>query len=157
MDEEQKIKELERAIKPEHMAEIRRIVDSIPEELKNNVTEIAYEFPTIIEVVELTLNNPDTPEETRKRLEAIKQMGDIYSTIEIENEETTKKIEAYLEEEFEKSRRLGRLPSGDELLEIRKKAGLMEENKEVNEEVLDDSNTSVETSEEEVEVNEETE
>jgi ribosomal protein S8 len=98
--------------------ELRRISNSIPAELKDNILIKVRKMETTNEMYENALKDKDVSEATLKKLQMLKDGGYLDETEFIENDEVIKKINDYLEEQINLSIKLGRLPDKEELQKL---------------------------------------
>lgn len=114
-------------MKKKHLKEIERINKSIPKELLNKLIVLDYKFPTIRDIVIKAMKNPDEVEHivSKEQLEKYKAMllsGYLDQKHEMTNPEIEKQINDYLDAEFEKARKLGRLPPPQKMPILKNKA-----------------------------------
>ncbi len=97
-------------MKKKHLQEIERINKSIPQHLLDALIEKKPAFPTIKEIATRAIDDPNVSEEDKRKFRTMLASGYLDKTIEIANASIEQQIDAYLEEEFAKARKLGRLP-----------------------------------------------
>lgn len=101
--------------------ELQRISNSIPEHLKKNIMEKSETYGTIKTIVNKALVDDDISPELKKKVQIIKASGLLDKKEEVENAQVTKKISDYLDEQIERSIRLGRLPERKQNINYLKK------------------------------------
>lgn len=109
-------------MKKKHLAEIKRISDSIPTELLKNLIKQEPQFATLKEIATRGLEDPDVSEKEKIKLKAMLDSGVLDRTVGVPDPDIEKQIEAYLDAEFEKARKLGRLPPPQKASNLKSKA-----------------------------------
>ncbi len=101
---------VKRKLKEEHIQIMEIIADNMPKELTDNlmITEPAY--PTLVELVEKGLKDPDLSKEKKAKLQAIKDLGTLEQTVDVVDPKIEKKIDKYWQTEINKQIKLGYLP-----------------------------------------------
>lgn len=125
-------------MKKKHLLEIQRINKSIPKELLDKLTTQQYKFPTLREIAMKAIANPlevahiVSPAQLRKYKEML-DSGYLDQKEEVINHDVEKEIDAFLDVEFEKARKLGRLPPPQKMPKLKNKSkqNYVRENKEV--------------------------
>jgi len=102
------------------------IQNSIPKEWIDRVTKREDIAPTIKEVMELALKDPDVSQETKKEAEMVLNSALLNQQIDVEQSEVAQLIDAYVEKEIIKAVFLGKLPP------IKKKRSFEQANKRFN-------------------------
>jgi hypothetical protein len=102
---------MKKTISKEHLAVLQRIQSSIPKEWLDTVTTRAPLAPTIIEIMRRGLEDPDVPEETKRRFRLILDGKFLEKEVELENSDVTDKIDKFVDEEIEKAVLRGELPN----------------------------------------------
>lgn len=101
-------------MKKAHLKEIERINKNIPKELTDNLIKKELAYPVLRELAMKALNDPEVAhlvsEEDRANYQAMLDSGYLDEMIDVVDPEIEKKIDEYLDIEFEKARKLGRLP-----------------------------------------------
>lgn len=110
-------------LKESDLREIRRIQESIPEDLKRRIVIKRAVTPAMAQAVRLGLHSKDVPPEVKEKLQHIKDSGIVDQKEEVENKTVAKKIRRYVDSEIEKSIRAGRLsarPNREQITNITK-------------------------------------
>ena len=89
---------------------IARIQNSIPKMWIENVTHKEQLAPTIKEVIERALLDPEVSEEVKARCLMIKNSGDLDKERDVENPKYAKLIDSYIDREIKKAVKRGELP-----------------------------------------------
>lgn len=100
--------------------EMARIQQSIPRAWLDYVVSETHLTPTIKDVVEKAIEDKDFPEEKKKQLLHLKEMGYFDKKIVRQNEKIAKMIDEYVTREIKKSVKAGRLPTKKQLKELTK-------------------------------------
>ena len=90
--------------------ELRRIGDSMPKEYKEQLVEMVDISPSVRETFIRASTDPDISEELRQKAINIIKSGYLDKKVPQVNQETTKKINDYWDEQIALSIKLGRLP-----------------------------------------------
>lgn len=109
-------------MKKKHLQEIKRITDSIPKELLDKLMVKQQQFPTTIEIMQRALHDPLVSEEDKQKFRTVLATGLLEKEVQVLDPEIEKQIDAYLNVEFEKARKLGRLPPPQKMPNIYKKS-----------------------------------
>lgn len=123
-------------MKKKHLKEIQRINKLIPTELLARLTKKQYKNPTIRDMVKRVLKNPEevahiVSAEDLAKYRAMEESGYLDEMEEVIDHEVEKEIDTFLEKEFEKARKLGRLPPPQKMptLKTKSKKNYVETNK----------------------------
>lgn len=111
-------------MKKSTIKELRRISMSIPKELLNNLMKEQSVAPSIIEIMDKALVDPDVSEKDKERFRHIKDSGYLNRKEMVVDFEVQKKIDEYLDKEIKTAIKLGRIPDpkkDEDLKEFRKK------------------------------------
>ena len=96
-------------------AELKEIQDRIPKTLlKNVITEVPAN-PAILMVVNKALEDPDFPEEKKKKLQILKDAGEFDKKQYKQNNKIAKMIDQFVEREIAKKIKAGKLPKRSEI------------------------------------------
>ena len=113
-------------MKKKHLKEIQRISKSIPQHLLDQLTHKELQFPTLKEIVVRALSDPEAAhllsDEDRVKYKAMLDSGSLDSEVEVLNHDIEAQIDKYLEGEFEKARKLGRLPPPQKMPTLKTKS-----------------------------------
>lgn len=114
-------------MKKKHLREIQRINKLIPAEMLARLTTKQYKNPTIRDMVNRALDNPTevahiVSEADFAKYRAMKESGYLDEMEEVINHDVEKEIDTFLEQEFEKARKLGRLPPPQEMPKLKAKS-----------------------------------
>jgi hypothetical protein len=93
-----------------HVAELRRIGESIPKSMQDRLIIKRDQLPTVNKVVSLALHDDNVPEKQKERLRNIKAAGLLNKKVDVVNKTAQKEIDNYLNQEIAKSIAAGRLP-----------------------------------------------
>jgi hypothetical protein len=96
-------------IKDSDLRELRRIHDSIPEDLKKRLTYERLVTPGMAQGIELMLRDKNLTPELKQRLETVKESGYFSQKETVTNRTAEKKISHYLDEQIRRSIEAGRL------------------------------------------------
>lgn len=113
-------------MKKKHLREIQRISKTIPKELLDTLMKEEYVAPEIRAMVIDVINNPEktkhivTPEKL-KQLKAMFASGELDQKQMVVDTDVEKQIDTYLNAEFEKARKLGRLPPPQKMPSLKSK------------------------------------
>jgi hypothetical protein len=101
---------VKRKLKEEHIQIMEMIADNMPKELTDNlmITEPAY--PTLVDLVNKGLEDPDLSDEKKSKLQSVKDSGALEEMVEVTDPKIEKKIDEYWETEINKQIKLGYLP-----------------------------------------------
>ena len=88
--------------------ELRRITKSIPKEFKDKITKQVDKAPVLKELYEKA--KEDKNEEAIKKLGLLKKAGYLDEKEEVVDEEIVSQVSKWLDEQIERSIKLGRLP-----------------------------------------------
>jgi len=94
----------------EHLKVLARIQNSIPKEWTNNATHKEKATSVIEEVIEKALVDPEVSDEIKAKCLMIKNSGQLYKEIEVDNPKITKLIEQFIDREIAKAIKRGELP-----------------------------------------------
>ena len=97
-------------INDKELAELKRINESVPKEMKDRLIIKRNQIPTVNKVVSLALHDPDVPQKQKDRLKHLKEAGHFNLTSDEVNKTAQKEIDEYLNTEIAKSIVAGRLP-----------------------------------------------
>jgi hypothetical protein len=97
-------------LSPEQLKVLARIQNSIPKEWIDNASTIKPMSPTLVEMIERALVDPEVSEETKAKCLTIKNSGYLEKTISVDNPKFTKLIDDYVMREIKKSVKRGELP-----------------------------------------------
>ncbi len=97
-------------MKKKHLREIERINKSIPKHLLDNLMKKEMAFPTVKEIMTRALTDPNVSEEDKAKYKMMLDSKYFDKEVEVLDESIESQINAYLDHEFEKARKLGRLP-----------------------------------------------
>ena len=97
-------------MKKSTIKELRRISMSIPKELLNNLMKEQSVAPSIIEIMDKALVDPDVSEKDKERFRHIKDSGYLNRKEMVVDFEVQKKIDEYLDKEIKTAIKLGRIP-----------------------------------------------
>lgn len=97
-------------MKKQHLKELKRIQESIPEKMKSRLLIKRSVAPTVKKVVNLALKDKDITDKQKERLQHLKDTGLFDKKEEVVNKTAQKEIDKYLNEEIAKSIAAGRLP-----------------------------------------------
>lgn len=109
-------------MKKKHLAEIRRITDSIPKHLMDNLMKEELESPTIKEIAMRGLEDPSVSDRDKARFRAMLDSGMLDRKVKVVDPVIEKQIDEYMDAEFKKARELGRLPPPQKTPTLLKKA-----------------------------------
>ncbi len=109
-------------MKKAHQKEIERISKSIPKEMTDRLMKKEMKYPTLKEIATRALTDPNVSDIDKARYKAILLSGDLDVMIEVVDPKVEKEINDYLDGEFKKARKLGRLPPPQKTPNIYKKA-----------------------------------
>jgi hypothetical protein len=99
-------------INKKHMAVLKRIQASIPEELLAKVVYKEKVSDGVVgEIITKGLADPEVSAEVKEKLMLMKESGFLDKEVEVENLEVTKEIDAYIDSEMEKAIKRGELPA----------------------------------------------
>lgn len=118
-------------MKKNTIKELRRISMSIPKELLDNLMKEQLVAPTVVEVVEKALVDPNVSEEKKLQLQHLKDSGYLNKKEMVVDQEVEKKIDEYVDKEVERAIKLGRIPDpkkDEDLKEFRKKIKKLQKN-----------------------------
>ena len=90
--------------------ELRRIMSSIPDNLKKDITREEYATPAMREIYDRAMKDKTVNGKMKRKLSLLKDAGYLDKKEEVVNEEATTKIDKWLDEQIKRSIRLGRLP-----------------------------------------------
>lgn len=105
------------------MREMRRIHESIPQDLQRRLIMKRAVTPNMAKAVLLGLREPHLDTETRRKLQHIKDSGILNQKEEVVNKSVQKKIDKYIEGEVIKSIKAGRLSQPEKGTTLSKKLG----------------------------------
>jgi hypothetical protein len=94
--------------------ELKRIQESIPNDLKKRLIIKRVQAPTVNKIVSLALHDKDTPQELKDQLQHLKDIGYFNKKEEVINKSVQKKIDKYVNMEIAKSIQAGRLSKPDD-------------------------------------------
>lgn len=97
-------------MKKKHILEIERINKSIPKELLDALMLKKQMFSATKEIATRAIDDPDVSERDKKKFKALLASGYLDKEMEVVNVDVEKQISEYLDGEFTKARKLGRLP-----------------------------------------------
>lgn len=100
--------------------ELSRIQQSIPKALLQHVVSETHLTPTMKDVVDKAIEDPDFPAHKKEQLIKLKDAGYFNKTVVRQNNKIAKMIDDYVIRETKKSVKAGRLPTKKELLKIMK-------------------------------------
>ncbi len=114
-------------MKKKHLREIQRINKLIPSELLAKLTKKQYKNPTIRDMVLRVLKDPEevshiVSAEDLEKYRAMQSSGFLDEMEEVVDHEVEKEIDSFLDKEFEKARKLGRLPPPQEMPKLKTKS-----------------------------------
>jgi hypothetical protein len=89
--------------------ELKRIQESIPEDLKKRLVIKRVQAPTVNKVVSLALHDDSIPADVKEKLQHLKDLGYFNKKEEVINKSVQKKIDKYVNMEIAKSIQAGRL------------------------------------------------
>ncbi len=125
-------------MKKKHLREIQRINKLIPKEMLARLTKKQYKTPTTREMINKVLENPEetahiVSSKDLAKYKAMKKSGILDEMEEVIDHEVEKEIDDFLEKEFEKARKLGRLPPPQKMPKLKNKSKkiYVESNKEM--------------------------
>lgn len=129
-------------MKKQTIRELRRISMSIPKELISKLMKEELVAPTVVEVVEKALVDPNVSAEKKVQLQHLKDSGYLNRKEMRIDMEVQKQIDEYVDGEVKRAIKLGRIPDpkkDEDLKEFRKKIkklqkDVKEHNKENNKE-----------------------
>lgn len=96
-------------LKESDLRELRRIQESIPDDLKRRLIIKRAATPTMAKMLSLALHRKDLTPEQREKFQTIKDSGILNKKEEVVNETIQKRIDKYLEKEINRSIAAGRL------------------------------------------------
>lgn len=99
-------------IKAEYMKVLKRIQDSVPEELLNQVTKKEVIAEPIKEIISKAMVDPEVSQEIKDKFQMISDTGYLDREKDVENVEVTRKIDEYIDNEIKKAIARGELPKG---------------------------------------------
>lgn len=113
-------------MKKKHLKEIERIQKSIPKELLDKLIIKRPFSPIAKEIIMRALANPKEVEgivsaEELEKYQAMLDSGELDRTEEVSDPEIEKQIDEYYNKEFEKARKLGRLPPPQKFPKLKSK------------------------------------
>lgn len=100
--------------------ELSRIQQSIPKALLENVASETHLTPTIKDVVDKAIEDPDFPAHKKEQLIKLKEAGYFNKTVVRQNDKIAKMIDDFVVRETKKAVKEGRLPTKKQLLKIMK-------------------------------------
>ncbi len=98
------------------LKELRRINNSIPDELKKGILKRVRVLDGANTIYERLKEEPETNPEIFRKLSILKEGGYLDEMEDAEDTDITAKIDAYLQEQIDRSIKLGRLPKKEEKL-----------------------------------------
>lgn len=110
-------------MKKKHLRVLREISENIPRELLDTLIRKEDAFPTLREVLERGLEDPDVSPEDKTRFRAIMGSGVLDRTVEVLDESTESLIDAYFTAEIERAIQEGRLPKKAPMLKLKNNKG----------------------------------
>lgn len=100
--------------------ELSRIQQSIPKALIENVVSETHLTPTIKDVIDKAIEDPDFPAQKKEQIIKLKEAGYFDKTVVRQNDKIAKMIDDFVARETRKAVRAGKLPTKKELLKIMK-------------------------------------
>lgn len=83
--------------------EMRRIAETIPEEMLRNLTTRELAYPSIVETINKAIEDPETNEKMRERLTNLRDSGRLNVTEEVVDKEAEKVLDQWWSEEISKA------------------------------------------------------
>lgn len=128
-----------RPIKKEYVEVLKRIQDSIPKELLDNVTKKVMLAPLNAKMIRALANGESSPDVdmskiTPRHIEQAKaivdsgKIAELERMIDVEDKDITRKIEEYVDGEIEKAIKRGELPKGKKFRNINKQVKWKKQN-----------------------------
>lgn len=96
-------------VKDSDLQELKRIQESIPEDLKKRLIMKRMVTPGMAKAVRMALREKNLDEATREKLQHIKDSGIVDQKEDVVNQSVQKKIDRFISQEIEKSIKAGRL------------------------------------------------
>ena len=97
-------------LNPEHKQILLNIQKSVPTEWLSKVTKREHIAPTVKEVMEKAINDPDVSEETKEECRMVLNSALMQQQVDSEVSEVAELIDAYIEKEIIKAVILKKLP-----------------------------------------------
>ena len=98
-------------LNPEHKQILLNIQKSVPSEWLSKVTKREHIAPTVKEVMEKAINDPDVSEETKEECRMVLNSALMQQQVDSEVSEVAELIDAYIEKEIIKAVILKKLPA----------------------------------------------
>lgn len=89
---------------------LKRINEGIPKAFLDRLIMKRYTYPTIREMVDRGLEDPEVADKVKDKLRILKNSQEYSATEDVVDEEMEKKIDAYLSREVKKAIKSGALP-----------------------------------------------
>lgn len=108
-------------LKPEYSKVLKRIQDSVPQELTSKLMKKETVAPTIRLAYEMMLKDPNASEETKRKAQILLDSGYLDKVVDVVDTEVEKAINQFIEDEIEAAMKRGELPKKKKYRNVGKK------------------------------------